>query len=78
MARTYASLLGLLAPALLLARAAVHGWGAQESMLAATIAAAIFAAIGFAAGGIAELFVNDSVRGQFQAAMAEFEGQKKG
>jgi hypothetical protein len=77
MARTYASLLGLLAFALLLARAVGHGWGAGESMIGATIAAAIFAAIGFAAGGIAELFVNDSVRGQFQAAMAEFEAEQK-
>ncbi len=77
MARTYASLLGLLAFAVLLARAVGHGWGAGESMIGATIVSAIFAAIGFAAGGIAEMFVTDSVRGKFQAAMAEFEEEKK-
>jgi hypothetical protein len=76
LARTFASLLGLLAFSLLIARAVIHGWGTQDTMIGASIAAAIFAAIGFAAGGIAELLVQDSVTGQFKAALAEMEEKK--
>lgn len=66
----------MIAPSVLLARAVVHGWETEESMVSALIAAAIFAALGFVAGGIAELLVRDSVQGQFRAALAEFDEQQ--
>ena len=70
MGRSYAGILGPLAFALVTARGAIGGWALEPTLLSASAALFVFAAIGFFAGQLAEFLVGQSVRVQFQAAMA--------
>lgn len=73
MGRTYAGILGPLAFGLVTARGVVSGAGTEGTILAASAALFVFAALGYIAGRLAEYLVNESVRGQFQAAMVAWE-----
>ena len=73
MGRAYAGILGSLAFALAIARGAVAGSGVEGTLLAASAATFVFAAIGYIAGQTADYLVTDSVRTQFQTAMAEWD-----
>lgn len=73
MARTYAAILGILAWGFILIRSGINGWSLHESMVVALLACFVFACVGFVAGGIGEMLVNDSVRKQFQDAMSDWE-----
>jgi hypothetical protein len=73
MGRAYAGILGPLAFALAIARGAVAGSGVEGTLLAACAATFIFAAIGHVAGQTADYLVTDSVRTQFQKAMADWD-----
>ena len=77
MGRNYAGILGPLACGIILARGLVAGDNAQGLLLAASGGLFVFAAIGFLAGQTAKMLVRDSVRGQFQAAVATWEQQQK-
>jgi hypothetical protein len=68
--RVYAGILGPLALTAVLLRGLLHGDGAEAVLLAAALALPVFAAIGYAAGGLAEWIVEQSVRGQFAAQLA--------
>src|SRR5262245_66349695 len=72
MGRTYAGILGSLAFALVAARCAIAGSGLEASVLAASAALFVFAAAGYLAGRAAEFLIRDSVRTQFQQAMADW------
>lgn len=73
MGKAYAGTLGPLACATLIVRGLVHGGGIESIILAAIGGLFLFALIGFVAGQLADLFVRDSVRSQFQAALAAYE-----
>lgn len=70
MGRVYAGILGPLALAAVLLRGLLHGGGVEAALLAAALALPMFAAIGYAAGSLAEWIVEQSVRGQFAARLA--------
>ena len=70
MGRTYAGILGPLAFALVLARSIVQGGGWEQTLLAASGALFAFAAAGYLAGQTAEFLVRDTVKSQFQQAVA--------
>jgi hypothetical protein len=72
MGRTYAGILGPLAFALVTARSVVLGSGLEASLLAACTALFMFAAAGYFAGTAAEFLIRDTVRSQFQQAMADW------
>ena len=73
MGRAYAGILGSLAFALAIARGAVAGSGVEGTLLAASAATFVFAAIGYVIGQTADYLVTDSVRTQFQKAMADWD-----
>ena len=73
MGRSYAGILGPLAFATIVARGVVTGAGVEGTLAAASVALFLFAAIGYIVGQLGELLVNDSVRKQFQAAMADWD-----
>lgn len=73
MGRAYAGTLGPLACACVLMRGLVHGGGSDTTILFACGALFLFAGIGYVAGQLADLFVRESVRTQFQAALATYE-----
>ena len=75
MGRSYAGILGPLAFALVVARGAVAGWPLEPTLLSASIAVFAFATVGYLAGQTAEFLVNQSVRTQFQTAMAAWPNQ---
>jgi hypothetical protein len=75
MGRAYAGILGPLAFALLTARGIFTRSGVEGTLLAASCALFVFAAIGYIAGQTADYLVGDSVRGQFQAAMAAWDAK---
>jgi hypothetical protein len=75
MGRAYAGILGPLAFAISIARGVALGSGVEGTLLAASAALFVFAAIGYFAGQTAELLVSESVRTQFQAAMAAWEAK---
>ena len=77
MGRAYAGILGPLAFALLAARGVVAASGVEGTLLAATSALFVFAAIGYLAGQTADFLVRDSVRFQFQAAMAAWDEKEQ-
>lgn len=77
MGRAYAGTLGPLACGVILARGLVHGGGFEATILSACGGLFLFAGIGYIAGQLADLFVRDSVRAQFQAALASYEGAAK-
>jgi len=70
MGRAYAGILGPLAFALVTARGVVGLWGVEGTLLAASAALFALAGLGYIVGQTAEYLVNESVRKQFQAAMA--------
>jgi len=72
MGRAYAGILGLLAFALAIARSAAGRSGVEATMLSASGCLFVFAALGYLAGKTADYLVSDSVRTQFQAAMADW------
>ena len=75
MGRAYAGILGPLAFAISIARGVALGSGVEGTLLAASAALFVFATIGYFAGQTAELLVSESVRTQFQAAMAAWEAK---
>lgn len=77
MGRAYAGILGLLAFALAIARGALAGSGIEATILAASGALFVLAAVGYIAGQTADFLVNDSVRTQFQTAMAEWNAKQQ-
>ena len=70
MGRAYAGILGPLAFALVTARVVAGFWGVEGTLLAASAALFALAGLGYIVGQTAEYLVNESVRKQFQAAMA--------
>jgi hypothetical protein len=77
MGRAYAGILGPLAFALSIARCLAAGSGVEGTLLAASAAMFAFAAIGYVAGQTAGYLVNESVRTQFQTAMAAWETKQQ-
>ena len=73
MGRAYAGTLGPLACGVILARGLVHGGGFEATILSACGGLFLFAGIGYVAGRLAELVIRDSVRTQFQTALATYE-----
>jgi hypothetical protein len=73
MERTYAGILGLTACGVILTRGLIRQGGVEATMLAACGGLFLFALIGCVAGALADLFVRESVRTQFQAALAAWE-----
>jgi hypothetical protein len=76
MGRAYAGVLGPLAFALVCARDVLSGCGSEATLLAAMAALFVFAGIGYLAGQTADHLVRESVRTQFQTAMAAWEQNK--
>jgi hypothetical protein len=77
MGRAYAGILGSLAFALAIARGLAAGSSVEGALLAASAAMFTFAAIGYVTGQTADYLVNESVRIQFQAAMAAWEAKEQ-
>lgn len=75
MGRSYAGVLGPLAFAILAARGLLAGAGAEGTMLAASAGLAIFSAIGYIAGRIAEFIVLDSVQARVAGEIAAHEAE---
>jgi hypothetical protein len=78
MGRAYAGTLGPLAFALIIARGLVAGSGVEGTLAAASATLFVFGAIGYIVGQIAELLVSESVRKQFQVAMAAWDAKQAG
>jgi len=76
MGRSYAGILGPLAFTLVCVRGVLAGGGAEGIVLAAMAALFVFAGIGYLAGQTADHLVRESVRTQFQSAMAAWEQNK--
>jgi hypothetical protein len=76
MGRAYAGTLGPLVFALIVARGVVAGSSVEGTLLAASCGLFGFAAMGFFAGKLAEHLIRESVRTQFQSAMADWEKQQ--
>ena len=76
MGRAYAGVLGPLAFALVCARSVLAEGGSEATLLAAMAALFVFAGIGYLAGQTADHLVRESVRTQFQTAMAAWEQNK--
>jgi hypothetical protein len=77
MGRSYAGILGPLAFAMVVARGAIAGWPLEPTLMSASVAVFLFAAIGYLAGQTAEFLVSQSVRSQFQTAMAAWETKQQ-
>lgn len=77
MGRAYAGILGPLAFALTATRGVVQGSGVEGTLLAASASLFVFATIGYFAGETADYLVSDSVRTQFQKAMAEWNDKER-
>ena len=75
MGRAYAGTLGPLAFACIIARGLVTGSGVEGILGTASAALFLFAAMGYIVGQLAEFLVNESVRRQFQAAMAAWDAK---
>jgi hypothetical protein len=58
---------------MILARGLVHGAEVEATVLVASGGLFLFALIGYIAGQLADLFVRESVRTQFQAALVAWE-----
>ena len=72
MGRAYAGTLGPLACALVIARGLIAGAGVEPTLLAASGALFAFGLVGYIAGQVADALVRESVRSQFQSAMADW------
>ena len=77
MGRSYAGILGPLAFTLVVVRGALAGWPLEPTLMSASVAVFVFAAIGYLAGQTAEFLINQSVRTQFQTAMAAWETKQQ-
>ena len=77
MGRAYAGILGPLAFAISIARGVALGSGVEGTLLAASAALFVFAAIGYIAGQTADYLVSESVRTQFQTAMTAWEEKQQ-
>ena len=77
MGRAYAGILGLLAFALGTARGVTAGWGMEGTLVSASAALFVFAAIGYIAGQAADYLCSESVRTQFRAAMADWDEKQQ-
>jgi hypothetical protein len=75
MGRAYAAALGPLAFTCVIARGLAGGSSVEGTFAAASAALFVFAAIGYIVGQLAEFLVNESVRKQFQTAMAEWDAK---
>jgi hypothetical protein len=71
MGRRYAGILGLLAFATVLCHDAMHGGGAETTLLAACGALFVFAAVGAIVGSLAAWIVADAVRSKLVRQLAE-------
>ena len=76
MGRAYAGILGPLAFALVTVRGVVSGGGVEGTLLAASGALFMFAAVGYVAGSLAEFLIRDAVKSQFQKAMADWNAKQ--
>jgi hypothetical protein len=76
MGRAYAGTLGPLVFALVCARGVLRGGSVEGTLLAAMTALFVFAGIGYLAGQTADYLVRESVRTQFQLAMANWDAKK--
>ncbi|MBX7167692.1 MAG: hypothetical protein K1X74_15280 [Pirellulales bacterium] len=78
MGRSYAGILGSLAFATVVFRAALMGSGVEATCATAALAMTIAATAGFLLGSVAEMAVNDSVRAIVQAQIQPTEtGQSR-
>lgn len=77
MGRSYAGILGPLAFATVIARGVASQFGVESTILAASAALFVFAAVGYVVGQTAAHLVNESVRTQFQAAMAAWDDKQQ-
>jgi hypothetical protein len=77
MGRSYAGILGPLAFALVTLRGAISGWALEPTLLSASASLFVFGAVGYLVGQLAEFLVDQSVRTQFQVAMAAWENKQK-
>ena len=77
LARQFAVLLGVLAFTVTQVRAMVHGFDFAVNVWQGLAAMAILAALGGALGGIAELMLEDSLRIELTAALAEKQNEKR-
>jgi hypothetical protein len=77
MGRAYAGILGPLAFGLVIARSLLGGWGVETTLLAASGSMFAMALVGYAVGELGDLFVRESVRSQFQTAMAEWNAKQQ-
>jgi hypothetical protein len=68
--RTYAGILGLIAFQTVVARSLLKLGGVETAMLHASLALLGFAVVGYIAGKLAELIVDDSVRATVTAEAA--------
>jgi hypothetical protein len=76
MGRAFAGTVGPLAFALTVARGVLIGSSLEATLLTASAALFAFAALGYVAGQTADYLVRDSVRSQFQTAMANWQRNK--
>ncbi len=76
MGRAYAGTLGPLAFACVIARGVIAGAGVEGTLATASAALFVFASIGTIVGQLAEMLVNESVRKQFQSAMADWDAKQ--
>ena len=77
MGRTYAGILGPLAFAIVVARGIWSASGVEATLGFACGALFLFALLGVVAGRLADYLVRESVRTQFQSAMAAWETEQK-
>jgi hypothetical protein len=75
MGRAYAGTLGPLAFACVVARGLIAVSGVENTLATASAALFAFAIIGYIIGQLAEFLVSESVRNQFQAAMAAWDAK---
>ena len=76
MGRNYAGILGPLAFGLIVARSVILGGGVEGTLLTASLASLVFAALGYVAGQTADHLIRESVQNQFRSAMADWEKQQ--
>ena len=77
MGRTYAGILGPLAFVIVVARGVWAASGVEATLGIACGAMFLFALLGLIAGQLADYLVRESVRTQFQTAMAAWETEQK-
>lgn len=73
MARTYGGVLGALAMATVLLRGAIAGGGLEGTIQQAIVAAGLLAIVGVIVGAVAGRTIDESVRTQLEAQLAELD-----